>query len=176
MSKRDFNIGITHIRRDPGSILRFNMMGQIDDLKVVASRVDSRQAIEVEGVLEAVHGGILVTGIIHTSWIGECRRCLGTAGGDLDISVRELFERMDNTQAEAEEGDTYPYFGDVIDLREMVKDQILLELPLAPICNQDCKGLCPICGTDLNTEACDCSNSIKDPRWNVLDALIPKDG
>lgn len=172
--KHEFYLGVTHISRDPGSVIKFDLSGNLADLRVVSSYVEDDQRISVVGLAEAVHGGILVTGEISTLWKGECRRCLGHAGGVLNIEVRELYERDDHDPA-VEDGETYPYKGDVIDLGEMVKDQILLGLPLAPLCKADCKGFCPECGTDLNVETCSCGRRKIDPRWSDLDVLVDKD-
>ncbi len=174
-SKHPFVIGITRLRKAPGSVVRFELLGRISDLKVAASRVSEDEDIAVAGTAESVHGGILITATISTRWNGECRRCLEPAFGELEISVRELFERAEPGSTPSSEGDTYPYTGDFIDLQDMVKDQIVLELPLAPVCKADCKGLCPSCGADLNLGPCGCEKTTKDPRWSVLDVLAEKD-
>lgn len=172
--KHEFCLGITHIIRDPGSVLNFGLSGHLSDLRVVSSYVENSQTISVAGLAEAVHGGILITGEISTSWKGECRRCLNNTAGMLTIEVRELYEREDQSLT-AEDGETYIFRGDVLDLQEMVKDQILLGLPLAPLCKEDCAGICPECGTDLNAEMCRCAQAKVDPRWSLLDVLVDKD-
>lgn len=174
-SKHDFYLGVTNISRHPGSTLDFNLVGNIDDLRVAFSYVKASSEIEILGMAEAVHGGILVSGFIRTNWDGECRRCLEVASGEIKVAVRELFEREGKSTLETDGIDTYHYSGEVIDLREMVKDQVLLELPLAPLCKVDCKGLCPSCGTDLNYVQCECSRDLIDPRWGALDVLVDRD-
>jgi uncharacterized protein len=74
-----------------------------------------------------------------------------------------------NREADLDE-DTYPLEGDQLDLRPLVRDALLLELPLAPLCQPDCLGLCPRCGADLNTGPCSCVPD-RDPRWGALDVL-----
>ena len=66
--------------------------------------------------------------------------------------------------------DTYPLEGDQLDLRPLVRDALLLELPLAPLCREDCRGLCAECGADLNLGPCQCRPAL-DARWRALDAL-----
>jgi uncharacterized protein len=53
----------------------------------------------------------------------------------------------------------------------MVRENILLEAPLAPLCRPDCAGLCPTCGIDLNSATCDCVTAVVDPRWEALSQL-----
>ncbi len=174
-SKHSFMIGITRLRKEPGSKMNFDLSGQLPDLKLSSSYVDDGESIEIAGTAESVHGGILIAGKICSSWKGECRRCLGPASGILEISVLELYERVESDSVLVSEGDTYPYLGDVIDLKEMIKDQILLDLPLAPLCTAGCKGLCVNCGAELNNGPCGCDKVAIDPRWSALDVLVDKD-
>ncbi len=173
--KHSFIIGVTRLRKEPGSVASFDLSGQLSDLKLSSSYVEDVELIEVDGIAESVHGGILVTGRIMTTWKGECRRCLGLASGIMEIPVRELYERVESGADVFSEGDTYTYSGDVIDLSEMVKDQVLLDLPLAPLCTEECKGLCASCGAELNTGLCGCDNQPIDLRWGALDVLTDED-
>ena len=80
-------------------------------------------------------------------------------------AVRELFE------VDPIEGQTYPLEGEEIDLELPVRDALLLDLPAAPLCRDDCAGLCPACGADWNQRSCDCDMTIPDPRWDALREL-----
>lgn len=173
-SKHSFVVGIARLRKEPGSVMNFDLEGVIEDLRFSSSYVEEGEVIHVRGSAESVHGGILVSGEIGTRWKAECRRCLGSAMGELRIEFRELYERAEHGSELPFEGDTYPYSGDVIDFRDMLKDQVLLELPLAPLCRDDCKGLCSSCGADLNLGECRCDNVPVDPRWGALDVLVEK--
>jgi uncharacterized protein len=118
--------------------------------------------------LDSVLGGIEVIGQVRATWVGECRRCLGPVGGELVADVRELYRPLGPTEDDEE---TYPIDGDHLDLAPLVRDAVLLDLPLAPLCRADCAGLCPICGADRNSEACGCPVELGDPRWGALDTL-----
>lgn len=83
-------------------------------------------------------------------------RPLGTDAGRDELSV---------TDAEAEIG---YYQGEGLLLEDVLREQVLLALPLKIVCRQDCKGLCPQCGKNLNQEQCSCSNEVEDPRWAAL--------
>jgi len=80
--------------------------------------------------------------------------------------VRERFE----DEAGPGDDEAYPLAHDLLDLAPLARDAILLDLPLAPLCREDCAGLCPYCGIDLNDETCDCQGPV-DPRWATLDEL-----
>jgi uncharacterized protein len=63
------------------------------------------------------------------------------------------------------------YTDDVIDLRQLVREQCYLALPMKPLCREDCKGLCPVCGINRNREACSCDTAWVDPRFDALRKL-----
>jgi uncharacterized protein len=67
--------------------------------------------------------------------------------------------------------DAFPIVGDQIDLEPMVRENLLLDAPIAPVCRADCAGLCPTCGIDLNLGTCDCLTTVTDPRWDALSQL-----
>lgn len=69
--------------------------------------------------------------------------------------------------------DVYSYEGEEVDLEPLLRDQIILAVPFAPLCSEDCKGLCPVCGIDLNTGTCTCERTPIDPRWSALKNLKP---
>ena len=72
---------------------------------------------------------------------------------------------------EGEEIDIDPLEKGVIDLREMITEQIHLSLPVKPLCEENCRGLCSRCGVDLNKETCSCADGETDPRWEALKQL-----
>jgi uncharacterized protein len=66
------------------------------------------------------------------------------------------------------------YEGDGVELDDLLREQVLLEVPLKTLCKEDCKGLCPHCGTNLNTGHCECAQAATDPRWEALRGLKDK--
>jgi uncharacterized protein len=85
--------------------------------------------------------------------------------GELAVEFCELFEESPR------DGESYQLRLDTIDLAPLVREAIMLELPLAPVCSPDCQGLCPTCGADLNDGPCGCAPTSGDPRWAALDVL-----
>lgn len=110
----------------------------------------------------------------------ECSRCLDTFPHRVvgTFRVNLLLESRGAPGAEAElteaDLDDSVFQGDVIDVLELLREQVLLELPAKPLCAEECKGICPDCGADLNTEACRCSLRPVDPRLAVLARLRPE--
>ncbi len=132
----------------------------------VDSRVPAGSEAVADVALEAFDGGVAVKGTVSGTWEGECRRCLCSTGGEIVVEVRELFRRGGGEQ----EG-TYPMAEDHINLREMVLDALFVALPLLPLCQAECRGICALCGADLNAAPCRCEEVGVDPRWSGLDVL-----
>ena len=120
-------------------------------------------------VLESYPGGVMVTGTVAAPWVGVCRRCTIPVAGRLDISVKERFCDPP-PRGEPEDEEAYPILDETIDLGPFVHEAILSELPMAPLCRDDCLGLCATCGVDRNEEQCSCVAPL-DPRWASLDVL-----
>jgi uncharacterized protein len=171
MSAKPWLVPITTLRRQPGARRQEQRSGRIGELSVVGSVVPANAEAEALAVLDAVLGGIEVTAEIRAPWEGECRRCLQPIRGELRCQVRELYRPHDAANPGEDDEDTYPLAGEQLDLLPLVRDALLLELPLAPLCRDDCLGLCPVCGADRNVDPCGCPDPGGDPRWQALDVL-----
>ncbi len=79
--------------------------------------------------------------------------------------MQELFETTPR------DGESYPLGHDKVDLEPLARESLILDLPLVPLCKDDCRGLCATCGKDLNTGDCDCAPAGADVRWAALDVL-----
>jgi uncharacterized protein len=110
----------------------------------------------------------------------ECSRCLKNFQFDLPIdfqlTLRPRPQHQDPLPNEqeltSEDLDQDFYDNELIDLGTIVREQILLALPMFPRCAEECRGLCATCGQDLNQGACDCDRTDVDPRWDVLKTLV----
>src|SRR5688500_15082149 len=123
-----------------------------------AARVADDEPIALELALERISDGLVVRGRITTRWRAECSTCLAALEQPLAIDVDELFE------ADAVEGETYPIAGHEIDLEQLVRDTVVLDLPLAPVCADTGAPECePTAGQHDAPEP--------DPRWAALSQL-----
>ena len=127
-------IDLVEIRRKLATRRSFQREATMEGLVVGSTFVPEDEPVSVELDLESVSNGVMVHGMIRAPWEGECRRCLETVRGGVEVEVRELFS--DNGDPD----EIYPIDGDEIDLRPMVRDAIVLNLPLAPLCRPDCLG------------------------------------
>jgi len=165
-TKRPWIVHVGPLLRAPGSRRDEGVRAPLPGAAGSASEVAEGEDVAADLVLESLRGGALVAaGTIDAPWAGECVRCLGLARGRLHVAVRELFD------PDSDNEETYPLDGDQVDLEPLVRDAVLLELPLAPLCADDCQGLCPVCGVNRNQTSCTCAAEARDPRWAALDEL-----
>lgn len=137
------------------------------DLVAIAEGTD----IDLDLQLQAVSEGVLVTGTVHADTVGECSRCLEPFTGSVDLYLTELFAYPNSvTEATTEEDEVYRIVDDEIDLEPVIVDAVGLELPLQPLCSDDCAGLCPQCGIRLAIAESGHGHEILDPRWAALAA------
>ena len=163
--QRALLLGVADLLRRPGNHREEHVEAVLDGLQVTGSRVVDGAPTELDLRLESVNEGIVVKGVMHIPWEGECRRCLRTVRNVLDVPVFEVFED------EPVEGETSKLDIDRIDLEPLVRETVLLELPMAPLCRDDCAGLCPECGADRNERDCGHGDEVRDERWAALDVL-----
>ena len=123
---------------------------------------------------------VRVGGSLQTSVELRCDRCLGPVPVPVNVDFVANFVRAGDPAVEAkelhdEDLEVSVYDGDSVDLDELVREQILLALPARQLCRDDCRGLCPSCGKNLNTESCDCARHETDPRWAALADIKDRD-
>lgn len=164
--EQPFKVNFNSLHVGPNERRELERAGVLDDLCTSGATVAEDSPISFSGFVDWIEGNRLVlTGHVRARWTGDCRRCLIAAKGDIDAEVREIFE------PEPTEGETYPLNGAVIDIEPMVREAVMLELPVAPLCREDCKGLCPQCGVNRNDTDCSCETDEIDVRWAGLEAF-----
>ncbi|WP_040338227.1 YceD family protein [Candidatus Blastococcus massiliensis] len=119
--------------------------------------------------LESVMEGVLVSGEIQAPLVGSCARCLEPVEDTLTLDVQELYAyEGSTTEATSEEDEVRLVEGDFLDLAPMARDTVVLSLPLSPVCDEDCGGLCVDCGQRIDDLPADHSHEVIDPRWAGL--------
>lgn len=131
------------------------------------------EPVRVEGRLQGTgEGRYYWHGHLHTAVAGECRRCLTPVKAPVAVEVGALFT------SEADTGDDPDAYrlqshDTEVDLRPVVREELALAVPRFVECRDDCRGLCPSCGKDLNAGPCGCEPAA-DPRWRALADLKSK--
>lgn len=126
---------------------------------------DVRLRLRLESVME----GVLVTGDLDVPVTGSCARCLEPIEDTLHLDVQELYAyEGSTTEATSEEDEVRRIDGDFLDLEPLARDTVVLNLPLAPVCTEDCAGLCVDCGQRLDDLPADHHHEVVDARWAGL--------
>ena len=158
-------INAAELLRRPGSERRLELQSTVAELGITDARFDPSASVDVNLRLESLTDGIVVDGELRAPWADSCRRCLADASGEVVAGVHELYQHV------LTDPDAFEIVGEQIDLVPMVRENLLLDAPVAPLCRPDCAGLCPTCGVDRNTTTCDCVAPVGDPRWDALSQL-----
>ncbi|MFG3523226.1 YceD family protein [Nocardia nova] len=166
----DFVLDTRSLGRAPGSIRQVHRVVTAPEkigLDLIA--IPAGAEIDLDLTLQAVSEGVLVTGSVSAPIEGECSRCLESFTDDLELEITELFAYPDSaTEQTTEEDEIYRLVDDMIDIEPVVTDAVGLELPLQPLCEPDCAGLCPECGVRMAIAGPDHTHEILDPRWAGL--------
>ena len=160
-------IPIHDLMHKAGTMRRVHLDIQVPealDNSVVA--VEKGSEIVVDGRLESVHEGILVSANVSGDAKTECSRCLDPLKLEVDVEFQELFAYSLTDE------DDLVITDETIDLEQVVRDAVVLSLPFNPLCSTDCLGLCVDCGVKLSENPQHEHEAPVDPRWNALKNLM----
>ena len=145
MPRPPLRLLVSDLLREPGHRRHVDLEAPVEwalELSRVEPTVPLRAALMLEGIL----GGILVRGRVSVTVRNTCRRCLTEWTEPLSVDVLEVMAGDPDAE--------YRLQRDEADLEPPLRDAVLLALPLRPLCRPDCRGLCAVCGGDLNTGSC----------------------
>ncbi|MGZ3460806.1 MAG: YceD family protein [Archangium sp.] len=177
--------------RDEGLQVNEQMSLELLGAALEGSGFRATEPLAVQANLRKVSGGVLVGGKFTARVVADCKRCLVEAKLELPVSFtinfvpeslargedvldEEALEEKDRGQSEnggsfaLDDADEEVFNGKVIDLEPIVREQVLLALPMNAVCREDCRGLCMKCGQNLNEKQCGCETKFEDPRLAVL--------
>jgi uncharacterized protein len=135
--------------------------------------------VSVQGLLTKMAEQVYFQGQICGVVAVPCSRCLDTVHTDFIAETRVVFLPPTSAMSSDEEGrwgvtdelDLYVHDGMTLDLRPLVREQVVLSFPVQPLCREACAGLCQVCGKNQNHESCMCQTRHDDPRFAVLKQL-----
>jgi uncharacterized protein len=172
-------MNVADLLRRPGSTREVHLEVPVPGLENPSTTVDADQPLTIDLRLESLSAAIVASGRVRGRWHAVCSRCLTPLEADFDLALREVFEE------DPIEEETYPLRQDEIDLEQPIRDLVVPDLPLVPLCDEDCLGLCPTCGANRNPVPpgdtpeppgpCRCAEASGDPRWDALRTLVITD-
>jgi uncharacterized metal-binding protein YceD (DUF177 family) len=165
-----WKVGLRALGRRAGSLHELERTAPAPaDWRVELIGVPEGAEIELRLRLESVMEGVLVTGELDVPVVGSCARCLEPIEDTLHLDVQELYAYPGSTaEATSEEDEVRRLESDYLDLEPLVRDAVVLSLPLAPVCTDDCAGLCVDCGLRLDDLPADHTHEVVDARWAAL--------
>jgi uncharacterized protein len=165
------------LKVDPGLLAhqhRIKIEGVVAADDPMWSGMPWRFASPVELSLDVQEAGtdVVARGNVRATVELPCRRCLQVVHTSLDEDLT-LYYRAGLTEVEAQAEEVYamPSRGELLDLSAAIRENVLLSVPQFALCEEECRGLCPRCGTNLNQFSCDCVEEDEDPRWAALKRL-----
>lgn len=156
---------IIHLSADKSDV-PFDFKVPASSLDISSDEVAYLENVEVSGKLVCLGGEYLAEGKITVLKRFACDRCLKEVEKSFSLAFKEKFSPLNEHN---EDEDATFFAGDKIDLTDAVRDNILTGEPIGHLCKDDCKGLCKICGKDLNEGECNCDRFVPDPRFSVLE-------
>ncbi len=136
-----------------------------DSFKIVAP-------VHFEGCATNISGTIELVGEAKTKIEMICDRCTETYTEEITFTVDEKMKREDAFSDNEEDPDFLIFSGFSVDFDEILYTNLFMALPSKSLCSEDCIGICPVCGKNLNHEECSCDTRTTDPRFDILDKLL----
>lgn len=159
---------ITKIKHRLGMTEKCHLTGRLSAKKVAENDLPLPGQVEFSGrITNRGNGLFLLEGSFGTEIELACSRCLKQFSLPLTGEVTALFGSEAGIDSETEMV-IHSFTGDSIDLSDVLLAEIGFEMPMQPLCQADCQGLCPDCGIDLNEQTCTCAAGRIDPRWEKL--------
>jgi len=150
------------------------------DWEPLDGKLKQASPLVAEGTAELVSralGEVRVRGHLSVRIDTECDRCLETASIPIESDFDLFYEPMSLVPEEAEveinqgESEIGFYEGEGLELEDILRERVLLALPMRKVCREDCQGICPVCGQNLNQKSCGCETRVLDNRWAALKRL-----
>lgn len=148
------------------SEIEFNFTGQLAINNFNLAIADETCTVDVKGIITKKGSIYILKGELSTVLSLSCDRCLKK----FDYPIHAKFDREFSSEKDNQEDeeDNIKISNSILDLTDVVAETIYLELPMKHLCHDECKGICVVCGQDLNEKACGCSNDNIDPRLESL--------
>jgi len=147
--------------------LRFELDAQ--ELEITSQELELCSPVQMVGTMSNVGDVLLLKAVLTAEVKRMCGRCLKEFSAETKAEVLEKFYPQGTANLEK---DAFVYDSDVIDITEPLRESLLLAEPIQALCKEDCRGLCPVCGADLNDGDCGCDRVTVDPRLAALKQFI----
>ena len=165
-------LSIHQVAKQLGKVFPYTWRGKLADQVYGGRTVRFVGDVILNGTVLGDAEGFTVTGEAMVTLDSVCARCNESFKERFGFSFEDRFVKA---VLHNEEDESYPFEGETIDLTQAFMDELFLQLPMVSICKPDCKGLCPVCGIDLNRFRCKCAEQTRVSAFDALKALSFED-
>ena len=165
-------LNFTRISRSEGITEKFDLTDHLDDntIDFGGDRINIVSPVNVKGSAVNYEGKINVDLRITAQVERTCSRCLESFMEEVEVDSNYVFVK----ELKDDKEDYYTYKSDKVDITDLVLGDIAAKLAMKPLCSENCKGLCPICGKNKNNIDCQCKSEEIDPRMQALSKLLDR--
>ena len=157
-------INIASVLKNDGASTAFSGEVPLGKVEFMGSMLDFEKPLSIAGSVLNIGGTLEISAQIEGGYVTECSRC----GKLVDEKFStELFESLDSDFSDIDE-ECISISGNVMDISGSVEACIFGNIPMQSLCSEDCKGLCPKCGINLNNNECNCDTTVYDPRFAIF--------
>lgn len=148
---------------------------ELDELAIGGQRFEIKIPVSYDVVVTNTGAGLVATGTVTGTFLSECSRCLEAFEAQVVGNVEGFYITEEHAESIPEEQEYEIIEGDQIDLWPALQAALAIELPYVPLCRDECKGLCPGCGINLNLETCSCEPEEPESPFAVLKDKFKQD-
>lgn len=162
-------LDVARLKRSPGESVSFERKADMPPMEMAGDKISFDGP--VEAILHATNTGqaIMVEGTVSGKLELNCSRCLERFVYSFEVPFAEIYT---TSVEEGTEEEAIPFSGDIIDVSPEIMKSVIMELPMKAICHEECQGLCPGCGQNLNLGKCECAGTDVDPRLSALRDIL----
>lgn len=164
------NIDLSAVIKETGAEIAISEEIMIDGDSLFGGEYQLTRPLSVTGRVYNNGQSLTLEANVTGEIITQCARCLDDVKVDIDFDIRELMSRREDVSDDND--DMILFDGYEVDLGEIVADNFVMDVSGKYLCSEDCRGLCPKCGKNLNDGECDCDNEYIDPRWQALADIL----
>ena len=157
-------LNIGSVLRNEGSTLNIDAGVELGRLDYLGNTFDFQEPLQINGAVRSIGGTIELIGSMRGKYTASCDNCGRHVTGELDIPIDETI----NSETEDFDPECFSLSGTVLDISGLINSLVFENLPMRILCREDCKGLCSICGCNLNDTVCNCDHTVYDPRLAIL--------
>ncbi len=157
-------LDVSQLVLNNGASMEFDESVELKDFEFNGLMLHFENAVQFKGTISNVSGTLIMRGRASVDFVTRCSRCLDDVKEHFEFDVDEAFSKLEK----GDEDEVIIIDSDRIDMVEVVEKNLCSALPINYLCSEDCKGLCPVCGCNLNKETCDCVDDYIDPRLAAL--------